>query len=229
MSDLPNSIFDNEKEFLERQKLEYKNALMSDVAVVKDRSEKLGRGVLLAGGVLAGVWLVTKMVSGPKKKKKKKKAKARKLLQTGNQRYAEQAALENSLYNRYGNEPDQEVNFGSPLDFNQPLTDEGDSSFYNTPAKYFDPTVPVLSDRNYALHQHYHAGAAEPKGPSVVATVGSELVRAVVTQVSAFLLVYLSQKVEAYLSKNADIAGRTEPETQDTDFIYNNADAGTHL
>ena len=67
MSDLQNPIFENEKEFLERQKQEYKNALLGDVAVIKDQSTEIGKKVLLAGGVLAGVWMATKLLKSKKK------------------------------------------------------------------------------------------------------------------------------------------------------------------
>lgn len=62
MSDSTNPLFDSEKEFLERQKEEYKNALMGSVDEIKDRSTRIGKTVLIAGGVLAGAYFLTKMI-----------------------------------------------------------------------------------------------------------------------------------------------------------------------
>lgn len=65
MSDSTNPIFDSEKEFLERQKEEYKNALLGNVEEIKDRSQRIGKKVLLAGGALVGLYgmyRLTKMI-----------------------------------------------------------------------------------------------------------------------------------------------------------------------
>ena len=70
MSDLQNPIFEDEKELLERQRLEYKNALLNDVSALKDQTSQVGKGALLLGGALAGVWIVSKIISGGKKRKK---------------------------------------------------------------------------------------------------------------------------------------------------------------
>jgi flagellar biogenesis protein FliO len=62
MSDSTNPIFDSEREFLERQKEEYKNALLGNVEELKDTSQRVGKIVLIAGGVLAGAYFITKMI-----------------------------------------------------------------------------------------------------------------------------------------------------------------------
>jgi hypothetical protein len=222
MSDLQNPIFENEKEFLERQKQEYKNALMGDVAVIKDQSTEIGKKVLLAGGVLAGVWMATKLLSGKKKKKNKKKA--RKLLQ---KQTADSLAGMYLQHIQPASQPHghDEVTFGSPLDFSQP-SEESDASYYNTPAKYFDPNLQSTSAMpgNYALHNHYHAAAESRHETYEKPGIVNDLVKAMATQVTAFLLVYLSKKAEEFLLKNVDIAGHA-PETTDADFSYE-ADAG---
>jgi hypothetical protein len=235
MSDLQNPIFDDEKEFLERQKLEYKNALMSDVEGLKDQTAHYGKSALLLGGAMAGVWMVSKFIIGSKKKKKKKKKKARmKMLQSQNPDSNSGFYLNESdqdpgfAGNAYARQQsrhtaaDDEVNFGSPLDFNTPVTDEGNSSFYNTPAKYFEP------ERNlpgaYALHQHYHAANESEHQPQ--SFLQSEFVKSLATQAMAFLLVYLSKKAEEYLTKNNDIAPDKGTNTHDVDFTYLNTDAG---
>lgn len=222
MSDLQNPIFENEKEFLERQKQEYKNALLGDVAVIKDQSTEIGKKVLLAGGVLAGVWMATKLLRSKKKKKNRKKA--RKLLEKQN---ADALAGMYLQHIQPASKPHghDEVTFGSPLDFSQP-SEESDASYYNTPAKYFDPNMQSTSvmPGNYALHNHYHAAAESQHESYERPGIVNELVKAMATQLTAFLLVYLSKKAEEFLLKNFDIAEHA-PETTDADFSYE-ADAG---
>ncbi|MFC5270858.1 hypothetical protein [Adhaeribacter terreus] len=226
MSDLQNPIFDDEKEFLERQKQEYKNALLNDVEGLKEQTTQLGKGALLLGGAVAGVWMISKLISGGSKKKKKKKKKAAiKLLQSQSHNPRSGFYLENPAPQTF-QQPDDEVNFGSPLDFNQPVTDEGDSTLYNTSAKYFDPNKQSMPS-HYALHQHYHApnGNGEKSG----SFLESDFVKSLATQAMAFLLVYLSKKAEEFVLKNVDIATEKGKYAQDVDYTDLNSDAGTHL
>jgi hypothetical protein len=65
MNDSTNPIFDSEKEFLERQKEEYKNALLGNVEEIKDKSQRIGKKVLMVGGALVslyGMYRITKMI-----------------------------------------------------------------------------------------------------------------------------------------------------------------------
>lgn len=239
MSDLQNPIFDDEKEFLERQKLEYKNALISDVAGLKDQTTQLGKSALLLGGAMAGVWMVSKLIIGGTKKRKKKKKKAKmKQLQSQNPNPASGFYLNDTAQQPVSNqaytEPrwpahqyaDDEVNFGSPLDFNQPVSEEGNATFYNTPAKFFDPQTPRNLPGKYALHQHYHAAGDSSHQQSFLQ---SDFVKSLATQAMAFLLVYLSKKAEEYLVKNHDIATEKGTDTHDVDFTYLNTDAGKNI
>lgn len=75
MSELNNPLFDNERDFLERQKDEYKRALMGDVDQIKSQGQEIGKKVAVAGGVLLAGWLVKRMFTGGKKKVKEAKAK----------------------------------------------------------------------------------------------------------------------------------------------------------
>lgn len=71
MSDLQNPIFDEEKEFLERKKLEYERALRGDVDHIKDQSVRAGKVALVGAGLAGGIWLITKAFSGKKRKPKR--------------------------------------------------------------------------------------------------------------------------------------------------------------
>lgn len=77
MSDVNNPLFDNQREFLERQKEEYKNALMGDVEQIKSQGQEIGKKVAIAGSVVLAGFLLRRMFSGSKKKASKV-AKAKK-------------------------------------------------------------------------------------------------------------------------------------------------------
>lgn len=72
MSELQNPLFDEEKEFLERKKLEYERALRGDVDHIKDQSVVVGKVALVGAGLAGGVWLITKLIGGKKRKRSKK-------------------------------------------------------------------------------------------------------------------------------------------------------------
>jgi hypothetical protein len=78
MSELSNPLFDNEREFLERQKEEYKNALIGDVDHIKTQSQEIGKKAAIAGGVFLAGYLVKRLFSSDEKKKDKKLKKSKK-------------------------------------------------------------------------------------------------------------------------------------------------------
>ena len=67
MSELTNPLFDEEKEFLERKKLEYERALRGDVEDIKEKSAQVGRVALVGAGLAGSVWLITKLFSSKDK------------------------------------------------------------------------------------------------------------------------------------------------------------------
>lgn len=75
MTEPNNPLFEDEKEFLERKKLEYERALRGDVEEIKEQTIQVGKVALVGAGVVGGVWLLVKAFSGRKPKKKHKKAK----------------------------------------------------------------------------------------------------------------------------------------------------------
>lgn len=70
MSALQNPLFDEEKEFLERKKLEYERALRSDVDHIKDQSVMVGKIAMVGAGLAGGIWLITKIFGGKKRKRR---------------------------------------------------------------------------------------------------------------------------------------------------------------
>lgn len=69
MSELQNPLFEEEKEFLERKKLEYERALRGDVDHIKAQSVKVGKVALVGVGLAGGIWLITKAFSSKKQKR----------------------------------------------------------------------------------------------------------------------------------------------------------------
>ena len=71
MSELQNPLFDEEKEFLERKKLEYERALRGDVEHIKGQSVKVGKVAAVGVGLVGGIWLIAKALGGKKRKKRR--------------------------------------------------------------------------------------------------------------------------------------------------------------
>ncbi|WP_201987075.1 hypothetical protein [Hymenobacter rubidus] len=67
---MQNPLFDEEKEFLERKKLEYERALRGDVEHIKEQSATVGKIALVGVGLAGGIWLITKAFGGKGKKHK---------------------------------------------------------------------------------------------------------------------------------------------------------------
>jgi hypothetical protein len=75
MTEPNNPLFEDEKEFLERKKLEYERALRGDVEEIKVQTIHAGKVALVGAGIAGGIWLLVKAFSGGKSKKKHKKHK----------------------------------------------------------------------------------------------------------------------------------------------------------
>ena len=71
MSELQNPLFDEEKEFLERKKLEYERALRGDVDAHQGPVGEVGKVALVGAGLAGGIWLITKAFGGKKRKRKR--------------------------------------------------------------------------------------------------------------------------------------------------------------
>jgi hypothetical protein len=173
MSELHNPLFEDQKEFLERQKQEYKNALLSDVNDLKTQSQKVGKTLLIAGGALAGIWMVSTLFRSKKKNKDLTAASHRALSAPADDRHP------------------------SPEAFNQEPVYPG--TYYPAPS--------ALQEISRTFLQ-------------------SDLAKAISQQLTAFLLVYITKKIEEYLHNSQNTLTRSkEPETKDIDFSYHEEDA----
>jgi len=202
MSELNNPLFEDQREFLERQKQEYKNALLSDVTQLKNQSQKLGKTVLIAGGALAGIWMVSSMLGGKKKDKNRKQLKSAKtplLLHSSSKQSAEDV-----------------IHSDGSLDYSNALHQDSASG---------QPTGQYTN--HYTKQSDSSANQSSAAGNIAQAFFQSDMAKALTQQLTAFLLVYLSKKAEEFLhdSKNNDIAVSKESETKDIDFAYHDEDA----
>lgn len=73
MTEPTNPLFEDEKEFLERKKLEYERALRGEVEEIKEQTIHVGKVALVGAGVVGGIWLLAKAFGGSKRKSKKHK------------------------------------------------------------------------------------------------------------------------------------------------------------
>ena len=73
MTEPTNPLFEDEKQFLERKKLEYERALRGDVAEIKATTVQAGKVAAIGAGLTGTIWLITKVFGGSKSKKKSKK------------------------------------------------------------------------------------------------------------------------------------------------------------
>jgi len=72
MTEPTNPLFEDEKDFLERKKLEYERALRGDVEEIKETTVQAGKIALVGASVIGGIWLISKAFGGKSKKKKHK-------------------------------------------------------------------------------------------------------------------------------------------------------------
>lgn len=197
MNELNNPLFEDKKEFLERQKQEYKNALLGDVADLKNQSQEIGKKVLIAGGALAGVWLVSKLFRGGKKKQRTVKTGLNKQLIVAQPKPAPGAQ-------------------GS-----YPVVKDDGSIDYESALHHAPTHIPAASEQYHSVYQ-------DPEKPSLAKSImDSELTKALTTQVTAFLLIYVTKKLEEYMqvTKNPDIVVTNEPVIKDIEYSFHQEDA----
>jgi hypothetical protein len=174
MSELNNPLFDDQREFLERQKEEYKNALLSDVSDLKDQSQKVGASLAIAGGVLVGIYFLSRALGGGKDKTSKKKRNT----------------LDNPA--RFKGAEDREWISSIPeVEDDEPLY----SAIERTYPAIYHPTTGTLSTVS---------SRRKAKGDStskVKAFFKSDLFKVVEQQLAAMLMVYLTKMIEQHLQE----------------------------
>lgn len=243
MADLHNPLFEDEKEFLERQKLEYERALLGEVEVIKAKTQEVSKYVAIGAGVLGGIWLLSKAFGGKSKKSLNQHDDeyARHRLKAPRPRRPLAATAVDTAVT-------DDLGFGSGhhqfdrgRTHTAPASERADIApeVYHTDADPFRPTSTTAS----ATALSAPVSRAEPQSPPPSSEASSILASAVksfmqsdtgkvlVAQASAVLMAYVAKKAGEYLPmlKNTDLASsrpvHTEPETRDIEFTYHHDDA----
>ncbi|WP_066507631.1 hypothetical protein [Rufibacter sp. DG15C] len=202
MSELNNPLFEDQRELLERQKEEYKNALLSDVADLKTQSTQVGKNVLMAGGLLVGMYLLGKAFSGGNGDKPKKK-KSNKLKKAAAFKGAEDRAW-------IANIPDVEDD--------EPLYSAIERTY---PAVYHPNTGTLFTAGRHKRESGFMSAAKS--------FLQSDLFKAVEHQLAAMLMVYLSKIIEERFHVTAALTSHTQEEPETTDVVYHlQTDEDTH-
>ncbi len=243
MADLHNPLFEDEKEFLERQKLEYERALRGDVAEIKAKTLEVGKYAAIGAGVLGGIWLISKAFSGKKSTPKNQKA-----LKAADKQAARQLK---GRARRPLPSTDVDTAVADDLGFGAGRVRQGRTDTASTHSSEADPFQPApatttASDAKTSQHPvaQYQAteadesdnGSNSSDASSIMASafkvfMQSDTGKMLVAQASAVVLAFVAKKAGEYLPilKNADLAGsgdvQKEPETRDIEFTYHDDDA----
>lgn len=236
MSELHNPLFDDEREFLERQKLEYERALLGDVDHLKDQTTRVGKYVAIGAAIIGGVWLVSKALGRgdeddeddyrPRRKVKGRKGKRRPHLVAHSEDY-EFGSGRTDVHPR--------AHLAPPVyHATAPAADSDPFPGYEAPAQ------PTAAPRSLApapaadYRQQYRAPQPEPEPRSSVVWEAVQLFAAsdagkmIIGQISGVLIALVTRKLNEVMdvSKNSDLAASaTEPETKDIDFVIHHDDA----
>ena len=246
MAEPTNPLFEDEKEFLERQKLEYERALLGEVEEIKEKTQQIGKYVAIGAGVLSGVWLLSKAFGG----KKKYKPQHDHELGSGSRSKRREARALRKGYTGYV--PEASLTPGHAAGAGSHHADRGAQApaserahiapdVYHTEAASLDtdPFQPLGFDSpRPVLAPHYRSqqyAGHEPEGSSSILAdafrsfLQSDTGKVLVAQATAVLMAVVAKKVGDYLPmfKNPDLATSPphEPETRDIDFTFHDDDA----
>ncbi|MDU0372226.1 hypothetical protein ACFPAF_17615 [Hymenobacter endophyticus] len=242
MADLHNPLFEDEKEFLEHQKLEYERALLGDVEEIKAKTQEVGKYVAIGAGILGGAWLLSKALGGRKSPKKLKgphqdeynrhlKPSAPRPRRVPTSTTADTAVTDDLGFGSGHHQPAKIRTQPTPASKRADIAPD----VYHTDA---DPFQPVNTSVRYPITA-YQAATPPPhqqEASSIFASaiksfLQSDTGKVLVAQASAVLMAYVAKKAGEYLPmlKNPDLAAsgsvHAEPETKDIDFTYHHDDA----
>ncbi len=229
MAEPTNPIFEDEKEFLERQKQEYERALIGEVDGLKEdikektqqikvKTQQIGKYVAVGAGALGGVWLVSKLVGkafgGPKTYKKYKPKQEREL--GSGPRTARTLRKGAAPGTNQGMGADLGRNHQADRGFQSPTSGRAhiapnvyhteDDSFDSDPFRPVDFNSPrplPAVHQGQQQHRHDHADHSEGASSIVADTVRtflqSDTGKMLVAQATAVLMAVVAKKVGDYL------------------------------
>lgn len=246
MAELTNPLFEDEKEFLERQKLEYERALMGDVEEIKEKTQQASKYVAIGAGVLAGVWLLSKAFGGKKDKVLRGRQRPSAALPSGrtartlrksrttlpDPASADDLGFGTGHHADRGQQPShhERAHFAPDVYHATPLASSDDTS--HDPFQPTGAETQSYAPARQAAYEPQQAPQAEETSSIVADTfrmfLQSDTGKMLVAQATAVLMAVVAKKLNEYLPmlKNPDLAtSPTEPETRDIDFTYHHDDA----
>ncbi|AIZ62778.1 hypothetical protein PK28_02120 [Hymenobacter sp. DG25B] len=246
MADLHNPLFEDEKEFLERQKLEYERALLGDVEDIKEQTQRIGKYALIGAGVAGGIWLLARAF-------RSRSSEEEDFEDNEHLDYHPGKALHDRhrspAYSHVDTAESDDLGFGAgPHQYDRgtqaPSRHERADlapDVYHTDTE--DPFPPLDSPiSQYTRSARSMAPAVRPRPSAADGSSASSIMadafnvflksdtgKMLIAQVSAVLMAYVAKKVGEYLpvDKNNDLATApaAQPATQDIDFTYHHDDA----
>lgn len=234
MSELHNPLFDDEREFLERQKLEYERALLGDVDHIKDQTARIGRYVAIGAALIGGVWLVSKALGRgddddeddyrPRRKVKGKKAHRRPHLVAQSEDYE---------FGSGRSDAHPRAHLAPPVyHATAPAADSDPFPAYDAPSAAPQSFAPAPATGYRQSQYRAPAPEAEPRSSvmweAVQMFAASDAGKMIIGQISGVLIALVTRKLNEVMdvSKNSDLAASaTEPETKDIDFVIHHDDA----
>ena len=248
MAELTNPLFEDEKEFLERQKLEYERALLGDVEEIKEKTQQVSKYVAIGAGVIGGIWLLSKAFGGKKDKVLRGRQAAENGLPPRTARSLRKSARPvASLHSS----DDMGFGVGHQADRGQQTVAHeraqlapdvyhataAASSFSDDNEGTYDPFQPVSPVMARPLAPARQTAPRASQSSSEVSSIMADTFRVflqsdtgkmLVAQATAVLMGVVAKKLHEYLPmlKNPDLASSpAEPETRDISFTYHDDDA----
>lgn len=239
MAELANPLFENEREFLERQKLEYERALLGDVDQIKTTTRDAGKKVLIGAGVAGGLWLLVKAFRkkpAGEKEIRRLKSKARK---KPTRRVAAHTDADTSVGDDMGFGAIHAPDRGQTAGTHQRAQLAPD--VYHTDAPETDPFPPLPYDDARRIPDSSFMADDRDEDSTDVSSIltsafrvflQSDTGKVLMAQATAVLMGYAAKKFADYIPilKNSDLASsrtghQAEPETKDIEFTYHHDDA----
>ncbi|TGE14922.1 hypothetical protein [Hymenobacter elongatus] len=243
MAELTNPLFDDEREFLERQKLEYERALQGDVDEIKEKTQQVGKYALIGAGLLGSIWLIKKAFGSKKHSDfdegmeelglHEQVASSRKKNRVANSRRADvDTSVADDL--GFGSAHPHQADRGAMAPMHERAHLAPDVYHTDSETDPFSPVAPA--QRRYAM-QPYQQAAPSSEAANLMASafksfMQSDTGKMLLAQVTAVLMAYVAKRVGDYLPmiKNPDLAtspgsAAHEPETKDIDFTYHHDEA----
>ncbi|QNH62240.1 hypothetical protein [Hymenobacter sediminicola] len=228
MAELTNPLFEGEKEFLERQKLEYERALLGDVEEIKEKTQQVSKYVAIGAGVLGGIWLLSKAFGSSKKPQRELAggSRPRRTLRKAHTTATDVASSDDLGFGVGQHHADRGQQHAS-----HERVHIAPDVYHASALSSDDPFEPVNAGAmpmSRPVTVSHSDEASSIMASAFRSFLQSDTGKMLVAQATAVLMAVVAKKMSEYLPmiKNPDLAtSPTEPETRDIDFTYHHDDA----